>query len=212
MSSSLGITFLAPLQLIICTYKQPALRGHKTVELTAQMAIDSIIQSLYIRGVLLLLHFQSCATFDSLSQYCFCIFRDLCSLVSTLLPFQESTKEHPPVKCFIPTMHLTDHPSLAASLLNSFAVDDLIEEAVCFEKDSVPIMSLKPSIIQVFYLLDCCQLFNPFSSSANSDLGCFGPSLFKQVSTNTGPRSAAIYKNFPPSNATRFLWLSWQST
>ncbi len=46
-------------------------------------------------------------------------------------------------------MHLTDHPALAPSLLNTYHVDDVIEEAVCFEKDAVPIMSLKPSIVQV---------------------------------------------------------------
>ena len=47
-------------------------------------------------------------------------------------------------------MHLTDHPAMASSLLNTYHVGDVIEEAVCFEKDAVPIMSLKPSIVQVF--------------------------------------------------------------
>jgi hypothetical protein len=49
-------------------------------------------------------------------------------------------------------MHLTDHPALAASLLNTYHVGDVIAEAVCFEKDAIPIMSLKPSIVQVIFL------------------------------------------------------------
>jgi hypothetical protein len=59
-------------------------------------------------------------------------------------------QDHKAVKCFIPALHLTDHVSLAASLLNTFHANDVIEEAVCFEKDAVPIMSLKQSLIQVF--------------------------------------------------------------
>jgi hypothetical protein len=46
-------------------------------------------------------------------------------------------------------MHLTDHPALASSLLNTYQVGDVIEEAVCFEKDVIPIFSLKESIKQV---------------------------------------------------------------
>ena len=53
------------------------------------------------------------------------------------------------MKCFVPTLHLTDHPALSSLILNTYHVDDVIEEAVCFEKDAVPIMSLKPSIVQV---------------------------------------------------------------
>ena len=61
----------------------------------------------------------------------------------------KATEAHRPANCFIPTMHLTDHPALASSLLNTYQVGDVIDEAVCFEKDAVPIFSLKPTIKQV---------------------------------------------------------------
>lgn len=44
---------------------------------------------------------------------------------------------------FIPKLHLTDHPIVADALLKSYAVGDQIDEALCFEKDVLPILSLK---------------------------------------------------------------------
>ena len=76
-----------------------------------------------------------------------------------LLQDDSSEKVHTPVNCFIPTMHLTDHIALASCLLNTFHVGDVIEEAVCFEKDAVPILSLKPSILQVHFYVSCVLKF-----------------------------------------------------
>lgn len=52
------------------------------------------------------------------------------------------------VKAFIPGHHLTDHTMLAQMLLQSYKPGDKITRALCFEKDVMPIMTLKPMIIQ----------------------------------------------------------------
>ena len=50
------------------------------------------------------------------------------------------------VKAHVPKHHLTDHAMLADQLLATYAVGDEIE-AVCFERDVVPIMTMKPFIV-----------------------------------------------------------------
>ncbi|TRY68763.1 hypothetical protein TCAL_11652 [Tigriopus californicus] len=49
---------------------------------------------------------------------------------------------------FIPKLHLTDHPVVADALLKSYAVGDHIPEALCFERDVLPILSLKPILME----------------------------------------------------------------
>ena len=51
------------------------------------------------------------------------------------------------VKAVIPKNHLTDHAALADLLLSNYQINDTIEKALCFEKDVLPIMTLKPSIL-----------------------------------------------------------------
>ena len=51
------------------------------------------------------------------------------------------------LKAFIPVNHLTDHVSLADQLLNTYKPGDVISKAMCFEKDVVPILTLKPSVM-----------------------------------------------------------------
>ena len=51
------------------------------------------------------------------------------------------------IKAVIPLNHLTDHIAIADLVLNSFKKDDIIEKALCFEKDVFPILTLKPSIL-----------------------------------------------------------------
>ena len=50
------------------------------------------------------------------------------------------------VKAHVPKHHLTDHAMLADQLLATYSVGDEIE-AVCFERDVVPIMTMKPFIV-----------------------------------------------------------------
>ena len=51
------------------------------------------------------------------------------------------------IKAFLPKDHLTDHPCMADLLLSTYNKGDLIERALCFERDVVPIMSIKPLIL-----------------------------------------------------------------
>ena len=51
------------------------------------------------------------------------------------------------IKALIPKNHLTDHVNLAEKLLNSFNINDVIPKALCFEKDVLPIFTLKHSIM-----------------------------------------------------------------
>ena len=51
------------------------------------------------------------------------------------------------VKAFLPKEHLTDHPCMAELLLSTYNVGDMIERAMCFERDVLPIMSIKPLIL-----------------------------------------------------------------
>ena len=52
------------------------------------------------------------------------------------------------IKAFLPKEHLTDNISMADLLLASYNVGDNIERAVCFERDVMPIMTIKPIILQ----------------------------------------------------------------
>lgn len=52
------------------------------------------------------------------------------------------------VKAFVPKMHLTDHATLADQLLKTYSQGDVIEKALCFEKDVVPILTLKPLLLK----------------------------------------------------------------
>ena len=56
-------------------------------------------------------------------------------------------KDADPIKAHIPTLHLTDHTILADQLLQTYSVGDTVR-ALCFEKDVVPIMTLKPLIME----------------------------------------------------------------
>ena len=51
------------------------------------------------------------------------------------------------VDAFLPTNHLTDHKVLAESLLESYHEGEVIREAMCFECDVVPVMTIKPMIV-----------------------------------------------------------------
>ena len=51
------------------------------------------------------------------------------------------------VKAFLPKEHLTDHSCMADLLLSTYNVGDVIEKVMCFERDVVPIMSIKPLIL-----------------------------------------------------------------
>lgn len=51
------------------------------------------------------------------------------------------------VKAMIPKHHLTDHVGLADQLLSSYSVNDIISKALCYEKDVLPILTLKPSLL-----------------------------------------------------------------
>ena len=59
------------------------------------------------------------------------------------------------IKAFIPKEHLTDHPSMADLLLASYKVGDSIEQAICFERDVIPIMTLKPIILNDIQENEC---------------------------------------------------------
>ncbi|XP_023328574.1 protein RRP5 homolog isoform X2 [Eurytemora carolleeae] len=59
----------------------------------------------------------------------------------------EVEKDELCITCCIPTQHLTDNTGLAAALLNHYKVDDSVE-AVCFQHDVVPVLTLKQSIIR----------------------------------------------------------------
>ena len=50
------------------------------------------------------------------------------------------------VKGHIPKHHLTDHAVLADQLLSTYAVGHEVE-AVCFERDVLPILTIKPFIV-----------------------------------------------------------------
>ena len=63
------------------------------------------------------------------------------------------------IKAFIPKEHLTDHPSMADLLLASYKVGDSIEQAICFERDVVPIMTLKPIILNDIQENECKYKF-----------------------------------------------------
>jgi len=51
------------------------------------------------------------------------------------------------VSCLIPTPHLTDHASLASILLASVQPGDILQ-ALCFQQDVCPILTMKQSIIK----------------------------------------------------------------
>ena len=51
------------------------------------------------------------------------------------------------VKALLPKNHLTDHCSIADLILDTYKVNDVIDNVLCFEKDVLPIMTLKPSIL-----------------------------------------------------------------
>ena len=51
------------------------------------------------------------------------------------------------IKALLPKNHLTDHISIADLVLNTYNVNDVINNVLCFEKDVLPIMTLKPSIL-----------------------------------------------------------------
>ena len=52
------------------------------------------------------------------------------------------------VKAFIPSQHLSDYPRYGSKLLKTYSVDDVINDALCFEKDVLPILTLKSLIIE----------------------------------------------------------------
>ena len=52
------------------------------------------------------------------------------------------------VSCLIPTPHLTDHASLASLLLASVQTGNSLQ-ALCFQQDVCPILTMKQSIIKV---------------------------------------------------------------
>ena len=51
------------------------------------------------------------------------------------------------VKGLIPKNHLTDHIFIVDRLMSFYNVDDIIEKALCFENDVIPILTLKESIM-----------------------------------------------------------------
>ncbi len=52
------------------------------------------------------------------------------------------------VKAFLPKYHLTDHPAVAEAVLRSYSAGDKLDrEAVCFEQDVVPVLSMKRSLL-----------------------------------------------------------------
>ena len=51
------------------------------------------------------------------------------------------------VDAFLPTHHLTDHKVLAEPLLDSYREGEVIRGALCFERDVVPVMTIKPMIL-----------------------------------------------------------------
>ena len=51
------------------------------------------------------------------------------------------------IKALLPKNHLTDNCSIADLILDTYNVNDVINNVICFEKDVLPIMSLKPSIL-----------------------------------------------------------------
>lgn len=58
------------------------------------------------------------------------------------------TEEHEGVPVFVPKHHLTDNVVLADGLLKTYQVGDKVAEALCFLKDVMPIMTLKPVILK----------------------------------------------------------------
>ncbi len=52
-------------------------------------------------------------------------------------------------KAFLPKNHLTDHPALADKLLASYRVGEVIRDTLCFERDVLPIMTVKPILKEV---------------------------------------------------------------
>jgi len=70
------------------------------------------------------------------------------------LAVEVKVNEDEVVKAHIPTQHLTDHPAMAEQLLATYSVGETVE-ALCFEKDFVPIMTLKPFILEASSGDDC---------------------------------------------------------
>ena len=60
--------------------------------------------------------------------------------------------ERKTVSCLIPTPHLTDHASLASILLASVQTGNSLQ-ALCFQQDVCPILTMKQSIIKVIFLV-----------------------------------------------------------
>ena len=52
------------------------------------------------------------------------------------------------VDAFLPTNHLTDHKVLAEPLLESYHEGEVIRGAMCFERDVLPVMTIKPMIVK----------------------------------------------------------------
>ena len=52
------------------------------------------------------------------------------------------------IKALIPKNHLSDHVNMADKLLRVYKVNDIIPRARCFEKDVLPILSIKTSIME----------------------------------------------------------------
>ena len=59
------------------------------------------------------------------------------------------TKDDKDIEAFIPKQHLTDCPAMADQLLATYKPKDEIKGALCFERDVVPILSLKRSLLRV---------------------------------------------------------------
>ena len=51
------------------------------------------------------------------------------------------------VEAFLPTHHLTDHKIIAEQLLESYRAGEVIRGALCFERDVLPVMTVKPMIL-----------------------------------------------------------------
>ena len=51
------------------------------------------------------------------------------------------------VKALLPKNHLTDHCGIADLILDTYKVNDVLNNVLCFEKDVLPIMTLKPSML-----------------------------------------------------------------
>lgn len=72
--------------------------------------------------------------------------RYLTHFYNLLCLFQIELEQGDIVKAHVPKHHLTDHAMLADQLLATYAAGDVVE-AVCFERDVVPIMTMKPFIV-----------------------------------------------------------------